>query len=588
MSAHNFLSDFAGRRASIAGRRLSGPWSLPTWLRTGFGIFVGLTACGVLSLGLLTWFHTEQQEAVLMRHSRSDAERGAKILDEQITVALGTVDRALRQLAWVADPRRPTGEGFSGFERQAEQQLALLPDVRAFWLLDARGAVIAGRDRDGHGAEGIGDFGVLGEVGQLKGATLLIAPPLESRLPRGGWILPLGRVVLDAGGGLRSIVLAEMDTAHLADAMGRVGLGLNGSHTLVHRGGVTVARAPLHDRVVGRKTPNAPILWGPEVPSVGVLEIDGPWDGVRRIYGYSKIAGTPLVAIAGLSVEDVTSQMERSVAYNVGAAMVASVLLIAVAVLSERARRRRRLVKALERDLAAKEAAMRTRSAFLAHMRHDLRTPLSGVIGFTDLVRYGGIGPLNDDQRDFLDESLTLSNTLLRIVDDMLDLTAIEHGDLRPRCDRVDVGALFGDVARDALALASEGGQSMHVEPAVPLGTTVMMDGILLHRALLRMVHAAQRLTADGGEIRLEAGIADGAVWFAVRDSGAPLSDLEAAEALAPWHSRNRLLARRHEGTGLALPLARAIAEAHGGTMVLRHEGGWNVATLTLPLGAGG
>lgn len=470
-------------------------------------------------------------------------------------------------------------------ERVAAVQLVTIPELRSAWVTDGRGAAIAGRSRSESGPPaGLSEKpSVLDHVMNRVKGTYIGSPVLSSRA-EAEWVVPVSRAARQPDLGIAAVAVAELDTTVLSSVLSTMDVGRGGVVTLIHRDGRVIARSLRHERFVGRVASSDVIQQRAAVEPVGWVEAEGPFDGVRRIYAYAAITNTPFIAIVGLAIEDLMAEVHRATVYSWGCALLVSVLLVALAVVSERVWRRRRQVQVMERVVLAGTRALKARSAFLTHMQHDLRTPLHCILGFAELVQNGDAGPVSEQQREYLGEVLGQSRMLLRIVDDMLDLAALDEGELQPRFDLVEASALLRDVEREAAALREEREDPPKLAVDLPPGgVRLWADAALVRRALTRLVQAAERMSPGRGEVRLGCEIQDRTLCFHVGDRGAALAPADIAEAIAPWTTADRFRARRHESMGLALPLVRAIAKAHGGTLDIAHKNGWNVATLTLP-----
>jgi signal transduction histidine kinase len=238
---------------------------------------------------------------------------------------------------------------------------------------------------------------------------------------------------------------------------------------------------------------------------------------------------------------------------------------------------------ALARDAA--ESGNRAKSAFLANMSHELRTPLNAIIGFSELITQEIFGPLGDKRYgEYATDILNSGRHLLEIINDVLDLSKVEAGQMSLRESSVEIGELVDSCGRLLGERARNGSLSLRldVSPGIP---AIHADPVRLKQIVLNLASNAIKFTPAGGTVTISARIhADGGVALSVTDTGIGIRHEDIAVAMMPFGQIDSSLARRHEGTGLGLPLCRALVEMHGGTLTLDSETGKGTrATVLLP-----
>jgi PAS domain S-box-containing protein len=259
-----------------------------------------------------------------------------------------------------------------------------------------------------------------------------------------------------------------------------------------------------------------------------------------------------------------------------------------------------RRARALERsaaDLAvardAAEAADRIKSAFLATMSHELRTPLNSIIGFTGIVLQGLAGPLNDEQAKQLGMVRDSSRHLLALINDVLDISKIEAGQLSVAAAPFDLAASIRKVAAIVGPLADKKGLELNVRVADGVGPMVG-DARRVEQVMLNLLGNAIKFT-DTGSVKLEVAPADDfvpagfaaqpAVRLTVTDTGIGIKPEDEALLFAPFRQVESDLSRHHEGTGLGLAICKKLVELMGG--MIKVESKWqqgSVFSVTLPL----
>lgn len=251
---------------------------------------------------------------------------------------------------------------------------------------------------------------------------------------------------------------------------------------------------------------------------------------------------------------------------------------------------------ALRVAMAAAEAADQIKSAFLATMSHELRTPLNSIIGFTGILLQGLAGPLNAEQDKQLGMVRDSARHLLALINDVLDISKIEAGELPVACEPFDLARSIAKVAAIAGPLADKKGLSLMVKVAPGVGAMVS-DARRVEQVLLNLLSNAIKFS-DAGTVTLQAQLVGGfqvdvqhapvpAVRLSVADSGIGIKPEDMALLFVPFRQIDSALSRKHEGTGLGLAICRRLTEIMGGTIEAQSQWGQgSVFTVTLPLQA--
>jgi len=239
-----------------------------------------------------------------------------------------------------------------------------------------------------------------------------------------------------------------------------------------------------------------------------------------------------------------------------------------------------------ELDIARKEAeaANSAKSHLLANVSHELRTPLNAILGFSEILAGEMLGPLGERYRDYAKDIHDSGLHLLSIIDDLLDLSKIEAGRLNLSEDIVDVVELFDTVSRFVRERASSAGLTMSIDLPADM-PALKADRRAMRQVLLNLLSNSLKFTPAGGHIALEA-IREpcGGIGFRVRDNGIGIAAGDIHRAMEPFGLINSSLSRRHTGTGLGLPITRALVELHRGRFELTSEPGvGTTATVYLP-----
>ncbi|MEO5336291.1 MAG: ATP-binding protein [Magnetospirillum sp. WYHS-4] len=246
---------------------------------------------------------------------------------------------------------------------------------------------------------------------------------------------------------------------------------------------------------------------------------------------------------------------------------------------------RRRAEMALVAAKEQAELANRAKTEFLANMSHELRTPLNAIIGFSEMMLTEVFGPLGHAQ--YSDYALDVHNSgrhLLEIINDILDVSKIEVGQMELYLESVQAAALAEASLRLVRERAHRGDVALRSEIASDL-PAIAVDQRRIKQVLLNLLSNAIKFTPQGGQVRLESYRDKESVVFAVVDTGIGMTESEVAVALRPFGQVDSQLARKYEGTGLGLPLAKSLVELHGGSLtVISRKNVGTTVTVRLPV----
>ena len=224
----------------------------------------------------------------------------------------------------------------------------------------------------------------------------------------------------------------------------------------------------------------------------------------------------------------------------------------------------------LERNEAL-EVADELKNQFIGHISYELRTPLTTIIGFSDLLESRAFGPLNRHQSEYVDGISSSSKTLLAIIDDILDLSTIDAGSLKLELADVDVAGVI-DAAilgvRDAAARA-------HLTLDIGIEENVssfVADEPRVRQVLYNLISNAVGFSREGGVVRITCWREAGDTVFEVEDEGVGIPAEQQKRVFERFVSRSQ--GSKHRGTGLGLSISRSLVELHGGRLDLVSEAG--------------
>ena len=243
-----------------------------------------------------------------------------------------------------------------------------------------------------------------------------------------------------------------------------------------------------------------------------------------------------------------------------------------------------RLFSELEDKSRELEAASRHKSEFLANMSHELRTPLNAIIGFSEVLGERMFGELNDKQAEYIQDIQSSGRHLLALINDILDLSKVEAGRMELELSRFDLPAAIGGAVILVRERATRHGLALDVSVDDQLGQFVG-DERKIRQVLLNLLSNAVKFTPEGGRIAIRAAPADGGVEISVSDTGIGIAPEDQEAIFQEFRQVGTDYARKREGTGLGLALARRFIDLHGGRLWVKSRlGEGSTFTFTLPV----
>ena len=323
------------------------------------------------------------------------------------------------------------------------------------------------------------------------------------------------------------------------------------------------------DGTVIRASKRAEALLGPLAGKP--LEIAFRVDEQPRLRDYlASLAGTGLAAAydnglemktGGLPPRDLLVVIQRLGSDYAGAAFTAALRDVTAAKRSE---------ADLRHALNQAKAANTQKSDFLASVAHELRTPLNAIIGFSEIMRDERYGELGDERYlSYASDIHDSGELLLSLINDLLDLSKVEAGKFDPTFEQVDVAAIVDQCVTMVKPGAADERIGIRAQIADRLPGLVADKRSLL-QILLNLLSNAVKFTRAGGQVTVSAELsAHGDLVLAVQDTGIGMSDEDLERALAPFGQARSAVIHGKKGTGLGLPLAKALTEANRGALTI-------------------
>ena len=229
------------------------------------------------------------------------------------------------------------------------------------------------------------------------------------------------------------------------------------------------------------------------------------------------------------------------------------------------------------------ESSNRAKSEFLAIMSHELRTPLNSIIGFSDMLSEGIAGELNDKQSRYTSNISNSGTHLLSIINDILDLSRIEAGEMELNLEEVSVEDIVENVINILNPLSSKNDQTLKASYTEDIIVTA--DKSKLKQALYNLTGNAIKFTPKGGTIDISTFQKNGMAHICVQDTGIGISREDEHKLFEPFKQIDSALSRKYDGTGLGLSLVKKLVEMHNGTVSVESEvNKGSTFTVSLPL----
>jgi signal transduction histidine kinase len=412
--------------------------------------------------------------------------------------------------------------------------------------------------------------------------------------------------IVDAGGTVQLRSAASFDSTTLATLAADAAATQPGAALLVTQTGrdagsdavVAVAR-PLPTGIAGRGV----ALFVIDASAFAGLDLVRD-DGAPLFDGAGASASVPVgdfplrLAVRAGGSSWLAAALPFAVAAMLGVAALVIALALLLARLRSAERRIRRYAAAereLRRELSAAVAAVdrtdelhRTKSQFFAQVTHELRTPLNAILGFSETIRQELFGPVSNSRYfEYAGLIHDAGAHLLSLINDLLDNARIEAGKMEIAPIRVAASALARS-ALDLVELLAEGRQIAVTVAGLTSCPDLNIDPRAMKQVLVNLLSNAIKYTLPGGrvELRFAAGD-DGRAAITIADTGIGMSMEDLRVAFEPFGRAGGMEARRQQGTGLGLSLARALVRLHGGELTLVSQLDFGTtATIVLPASA--
>ncbi|AXV16911.1 alkaline phosphatase [Neorhizobium sp. SOG26] len=243
-----------------------------------------------------------------------------------------------------------------------------------------------------------------------------------------------------------------------------------------------------------------------------------------------------------------------------------------------------RAERALKEKNEALQKADEIKNDFVQHVSYELRSPLTNIIGFTDLLKTPGVGPLNERQAEYIDHISTSSSVLLTIVNDILDLATVDAGIMELQLSEMAIDDLLDDVAMQIADRLHENGVNLAITAQAGLGM-IVADEQRLKQILLKLLTNATNFAPEGSTITLNCWRNPKEVYFSVTDKGPGMSEDMLKTVFNRFSANSR--GGKRSGAGLGLSIVESFVHLHNGDVVIDSKPGQGTTvTCRIPSGA--
>ncbi|MBC7312780.1 MAG: PAS-domain containing protein [Rhizobium sp.] len=229
------------------------------------------------------------------------------------------------------------------------------------------------------------------------------------------------------------------------------------------------------------------------------------------------------------------------------------------------------------------EAANKAKSEFLANMSHELRTPLNAILGFSEILLAGMFGPIGSPKySEYARDIHESGKHLLNVINDILDMSKIEAGQMKLRCENIDLDALIEESLRLTAIPAEE--KNVRIEQRITSGLSMTADRRSMKQILLNILSNAVKFTEPGGRVAVRARKIGDQLAITIADTGIGIPKSALGKIGQPFEQVQSQYAKSNGGSGLGLAISRSLVNLHGGNLRIRScEGKGTVVSVRIP-----
>jgi len=499
---------------------------------------------------------------------KKNATRLTKILSDQVELTFLAVDLTLRR----AVERQYFNMLFGGnlprdIENNFRNWVEETPQIAAMMLVNDRGAVEIAANKDGYDDwfnyyNSMKDDPAFKNLQDEADRNYYIGQQ-HTQNKKHPTLVVMSRRINKLDGSFGGVIVAAVDPTYFSDFFSSVDFGTERFMSLMLEDGTLLYTGPDND-------PERDVILdfigdhaNEHAKAQHVITDTQSFNDTIKIYSYSQLKNLPIITAIVIDEQDFLSTWRDARVKDIS---FLAIFTIFGSVLSFFALTMAKQIMRVEESESAAILASQAKSEFLANMSHELRTPLNAVIGFSEMLNAGYFGPLNDKQKERIQDINLCGTHLLQLISDILEFSKGEAGKLELNEEEVDVIRSIEECVR----IVNEKAKGKQIElisniaPNMPL---LKADKRKIRQIMLNLLSNAIKFTPQAGRITIYGGIEGGAMVLSVTDTGIGIAEEDIPTALAVFGQVHR--SQSHEGTGLGLPLCKMFAELHGGKLLL-------------------
>jgi signal transduction histidine kinase len=430
----------------------------------------------------------------------------------------------------------------------------------------------------------VGDREYMTGIRDAPPGTLYMGEPLSSRTS-GRNVIPMVMKARKNASGVE-VVLAAIPVASFEEAYRDLLISAPSAIGLLRNDGLVLHLTPDPKERAGKVLPGFDLdTLRRQYRPVTVFDQDRIADlGLRIKASYAPVDPYPVVVAAALRAGALETVWHDQAMPKLAGMSIATLLIVLLtAWLFVLMARRDAALKRVTEALIEVDAANRAKRDFMARMSHELRTPLNAILGFSELISGAVVGPISKTYQDYGRDINRSGAHLLDMINQVLDITRIEAGNLNPKPEAVDIDAISAEVAAILRPLAEDRRVTLRFE----LGgdaKKLKVDPMMLRQMLLNLLSNAVKFSPAGEAVTVQSMAEQDAILLRVSDHGPGIAQDKLQHLFEPFGSGQSMLAQQAAGIGLGLPIAKKLVEMHGGRLTIatsRQSG--TVVTLVFP-----
>ncbi|MFJ9531483.1 ATP-binding protein [Herbaspirillum sp. NPDC101396] len=398
---------------------------------------------------------------------------------------------------------------------------------------------------------------------QSANTGLYISKPLLGRVS-GKWSLQMTRRISGPDGAFNGVVIASMDPGYFTSIYQKVDVGQLGSISLVGDDGVLRVRHVGADDSMGQDISGSEVFQAMRSHGSGMLRATSIIDHRDRFYAYQKLDNYPLYVTVGIDLDERLDGYRKTRSQTLTLTSLASLLIIlgtaALVILIGH------LIESRREALLARKAKLH----FLSNMSHEFRTPLNGILGYSETLAEDLAGTRHGEFAGAIQES---GLRLLALVDSVLELSALRSGKISLNISQEKLADIITHAVSTHQEVAAKKGLQIQSHIAADVPPYVQCDRVRLLQVLDKLLDNACRFT-DSGFVRLTVETDGKGLLFSIIDTGPGIPVALQKTIFEKFTQTDDSAARPHDGAGLGLTIAALLVELMGGEITVRSDVG--------------